>query len=272
MKTIVILIAAIVLDVQAAFGQKSNITQYLSSLPRDLSLTEKEPQKYSVTTDYFNGDIFGNFINKTRVTGDYTRGFKNGTVKWNRVNISNGTTRDGSFSDATLQSYMENFTYKPSDKMLDAASFPDFPPNSFHSKNLVWDLLAIESFAWVYFDSLKLNQTYRPTNINDKMILAGEGTFQNKDIQLVWTGISRMNDEICALIEYRTMDNPLSVDTEQLKIKGRSHYWGTIWVSLTDKQIEHATLYEDVVMDMSFANQTSQLMNTTRIIQFEKLN
>lgn len=104
------------------------------------------------------------------------------------------------------------------------------------------------------------------------MILAGEGTFQNKDIQLVWTGISRMNDEICALIEYRTMDNPLSVDTEQLKIKGRSHYWGTIWVSLTDKQIEHATLYEDVVMDMSFANQTSQLMNTTRIIQFEKLN
>ena len=39
MKTIVILIAAIVLDVQAAFGQKSNITQYLSSLPRDLNFT-----------------------------------------------------------------------------------------------------------------------------------------------------------------------------------------------------------------------------------------
>jgi hypothetical protein len=272
MKTKVMLVLAIVLNVHVSVAQKSIDAQYLNSLPRGLNLIEKEPQKYSVTADYFNGDIFGNFVNKTRVTGNYTRGFKNGTVKWNRVSISNGTTREGPFANPTPQSYMENFTYKPSDKMLDAGSFPDFPPNSFHSKNLVWDMLAIESFAWAYFDSLKLNQMYRPANINNKMILAGEGTFQNKEIQLVWTGISRMNDEICALIEYRTMDNPLAVDTEQLKIKGRSHYWGTIWVSLTDKQIEHATLYEDVVMDMTFANQPNQLINTTRIIQFEKLN
>lgn len=271
MKKTVISILIIVLNANAVLAQKST-TEYLNGLPRNLHLIERAPQVYKVTADYFNGDIFGNFVNKTRVTGDYTRGFQNGMVKWNRVSISNGTTRDGSFTNPLVQTYMENFTYKPSDRMLDAASFQNFPPNSFHTKNLVWDMLAIESFAWVYFDSLKLNQIYRPTNINDKMVLAGEGTFQNKEVQLVWTGISRMNGETCALIEYRTMDNPLSVDTDQLKIKGRSHYWGTIWVSLADKQIEYANMFEDVVMDMRFANQPSQLMNTTRIIQFEKLN
>ena len=272
MKTNVMLLLAMVSNVYVVLAQKSTITKYLSNLPRDLNLAEKAPQRYSVTADYFNGDIFGNFVNKTRVTGEYTRGFENGTVRWNRVNISNGTSRHGAFANASPQNYMENFTYKPSDKMLDAASFPNFPANTFQSKNLVWDILAIEGFAWNYFDSLKLNQTYRPANMHSEMALAGEGTFQNKDIQLIWTGISQMNNEPCALIEYRTMDNPLSVNTDQLKIKGRSHYWGTIWVSLVDKQIEHANMYEDVVMDMTFENQPSQLMNTTRIIEFEKLN
>lgn len=134
-------------------------------------------------------------------------------------------------------------------------------------------MLAIETFAWIYFDSLELNGTFRPANLPQEIPLAGEGTFTNKDIQLKWAGISQMNREVCALIEYRTFDNPLVVDTEQLKIKGRSHYWGTILVSLKDKQIEHAVMYEDVVMDMKIPGQPApQLLNTTREIQFEKIN
>ena len=31
-----------------------------------------------------------------------------------------------------------------------------------------------------------------------------------------------------------------------MKIEGLSHYWGLIWVSLEDKQLEHATLDEHV--------------------------
>lgn len=254
-------------------AQQDILAKYLNDLPKDLKLKEQNPQKYRITADYFNGDIFGNFMNKIQVTGDYTRGFKDGTVKWSKVKIATGNTREGSFENATSQDYMENFTYMPSDEMFDAASFSAFPANSFHAKNLVWDMLAIETFAWIYFDSLKLNQTFRPANPQEEIPLAGEGTFKNKDVQLKWAGISQMNKELCALIEYRTFDNPLTIDTEQIKIKGRSHYWGTIWVSLQDKQIEHAILYEDVVMDMKMNSQTTgQLLNTTREIFFEKLN
>jgi len=274
MKTLVyMLLIFLVSKVHSTVAQQDVVAKYLIVLPKGLKLKELSPQKYTITADYFNGDIFGNFMNKTRVSGDYTRGFKDGTVKWNNVKIANGNTREGLYENAVSQNYMENFTYSPSDRMLEAASFSSFPPNSFHTKNLVWDMLAIETFAWVYFDSLGLNQTFRPGNLKEEIPLAGEGTFKNKDIQLKWTGISQMNEEVCALIEYRTFDNPLVVDTEQIKIKGRSHYWGTIWVSLIDKQIEHATLFEDVVMDMKMQGQANgQLINTTREISFEKLN
>ncbi len=256
-----------------AFAQPDRVKdRYLTTLPAHLKLKEDIPQRYRITADYFNGDIFGKFMNKTRVTASYTRGFNDGTVKWNNVEISSGDTREGAFTQAAPQRYMENFSYKPSDKIMEAISFSSFPPNSFYAKNMIWDMLAIESFAWPYFDSLKFNQSFRPVGLRGEIQLAGQGTFNNRDVKLQWIGISQMNGDLCALINYQTFDNPLTVDTEQIKIKGRSHYWGTIWVSLEDKQIEHATLYEDVVMDMQLNGQRSQLMNTLREIVFEKLN
>ncbi len=101
--------------------------------------------------------------------------------------------------------------------------------------------------------------------------MAGQGSFENKDIKLTWTGISKQNGELCAVIDYRTMNNLLEVSYEGMDMKGRSHYWGTIWVSLKDKQIEHAVLYEDVVMEMNLPGQTQkQIMNSTREICFKR--
>ena len=40
-----------------------------------------------------------------------------------------------------------------------------------------------------------------------------------------------------------------------MTLKGRSHYWGEIWVSLSSKQIEYATLQEDVLGEMKLAGQ-----------------
>jgi hypothetical protein len=60
------------------FSQKKsnvNVPELLKSgsLPQSLELKD-ELQKYVVTTDHFNTDIFGNFFNKMRVKGEYTRG------------------------------------------------------------------------------------------------------------------------------------------------------------------------------------------------------
>ena len=58
-----------------------------------------------------------------------------------------------------------------------------------------------------------------------------------------------------------------------MNIKGRSDYWGQIWVSLATKQIQYATLYENVAGEMKLAGQdTPQLLNVFRIGTFEPVN
>ena len=56
-----------------ATGQQPADWEIVEKLPRDIKFKD-ELQKYQVTTDHFNGDIFGNFYNKLRITGEYTRG------------------------------------------------------------------------------------------------------------------------------------------------------------------------------------------------------
>ena len=252
-----------------AFSQKKsnvNVAELLKSgsLPQNLELKD-ELQKYVVTTDHLNTDIFGNFFNKMRVKGEYTRGLENGIVKWNNCTIAMAMNRDTEFPAGTPISYMEDFSYNVSENMLNAEAFANFGENSAFAKNLIWDMMAIEGFGWSAWNKLKLNEPYSAKDFNGKMELAGQGSFENKDVILTWTGISKRNSENCAVIEYRTMNNPLDYSGEGMTMKGRSHYWGTIWISLEDKQIEHAVLYEDVVMEMNLPGQTNkQIMDATR--------
>jgi len=242
-------------------------------LPANLELREEGPQQYVVTTDYFNHDYLGNFTSKSRVKGQYTRGFEDGTVQWEDVTIAHSIDAEAAFPEGEAIEYMEGFTYTPSVEMVNPNAFPGWPLDAFFAKNLVWDMLGMEGFAWAYWNELRLNEPFKADQFNFEVPLAGAGSFTNKDIVLTYAGVSQMNNETCALILYNAMDNALKVDTEHFKMNGRSHYWGSVWVSLEDKQIEHATLFEDVNMEMTMPGQTEpQLTNATRKIVFEKIN
>ncbi|HPD86746.1 MAG TPA: hypothetical protein PLS06_05475, partial [Proteiniphilum sp.] len=52
-----------------------------------------------------------------------------------------------------------------------------------------------------------------------------------------------------------TMNNKVNIEMENLSMRGRSHYWGEVYVSLTDKHVEYATLTEDVIIDLSVNGQ-----------------
>jgi hypothetical protein len=274
-KTVLIFLLAIIIvnGVNAQKLKEHKISKILADekLPQNLELKD-ELQKYIVTTDHFNTDIFGNFFNKMRVKGEYTRGLDNGIVKWNNVSIAMAMQHDAEFPAGNPVDYMEDFSYTVSPDMLKPEAFATFGENSAFTKNLIWDMMGIEGFAWSSFEKLKLNVPYSNELFNGKMDLAGQGSFENKDVQIMWTGISERNGETCALIEYRTFNNPLEYAGEGMSMKGRSHYWGTIWVSLEDKQIEHAVLYEDVVMEMSLPEQSNkQIVNAVREISFVKV-
>ncbi len=213
-----------------ASGQKKtkvNAAELLKAgtLPQNLELRDVL-QKFVVTTDHFNTDIFGNFFNKLRVKGEYTRGLENGKVKWNNCSVAMSMARDGEFPQGTPLNYMENFSYSISADMLKPENFSSFGENSAFAKNLIWDIMGIEGFAWSSWDKLKLNEPFSAKDFNGKMDLAGQGSFENKDVRITWTGISQRNGEQCAVLEYITMNNPFEYSGDGMAMKGRSHYGG----------------------------------------------
>jgi hypothetical protein len=257
------------------YGQKRRVSDYLKELPKDLKIDNKTSQKYLMTADYYNKDIFGNFQNKTRAIGEYTRGLGDGFVKWNNVYIANSDKLEEAFPEGTKQEYIENMKYVPSEKLLEESFFEKFPtdPNSMFARNLIWDMMCIEELAWKYFDSLELNRDYAAAESNQEIQLAGSGSYYNKDVQISWIGITRMNNEICAIIDYRVFDNLLELDVPGLKSKGSEHYWGKTWVSLNDKQIEYAVMYSSTIQELNITGlPESIIVKTTREVKVEKMN
>ncbi len=103
--------------------------------------------------------------------------------------------------------------------------------------------------------------------------MPGVGKFHNQDVVLEWVGRSRRNGEDCAVIEYQAFFNPLEIAVGGMTMRGRSDYWGQIWVSLTTKQIEYGTIYESVVGEMKLPGQeAAQTVNIFRNGSLEPVN
>jgi hypothetical protein len=258
---------------QSRKGDES-IDRLLSRLPSQLKLREDRPQKYRLTFDYLYMDALANLTHKERVVGEYTRALPDGKSRWASVSIARGKGFDDPYPEGTPQKYMEGFSYNLTtrENMLKPEFFPGFPENEIKTKNLVWDMHMIEQFSWDHFDKLELNRPYAIQAGPEDVPLAGAGTFQNRKIMLTWIGVSRRNGELCALIQYHAFANKFTTTMMNMTFQGRSHYWGEIWVSLVDKQIEHATLFEDVLVEFAMPGQPGkQLVGVLRQGTFEKI-
>jgi len=269
-----LLISLLIIVPSVTNGQtdKEIINKYLNGLP--VCPVSNAIQKYRMTAVYTNRDLYGNFIDKTKVTGDYTWGLEKGFVQWNNVFISGSKNFSEPFPAGVKQEYIENFKYVPSPKMLDTDSFKDFPagPMSVLAKNLIWDMMTIEGFTRDYTDSLKLNRNYRIPDIMGEFAMADIGTYSHTEIQLCWTGISIFNDELCAVIEYRAIDNKIEMSMAGLNTKGTEQYWGTTWVSLETGLIESAVMYSGTIQEIEVSGLKDKfLIKTIRELWVDKI-
>jgi hypothetical protein len=73
-----------------------------------------------------------------------------------------------------------------------------------------------------YFAELQLNKPFL-LKLPEIVGLAGEGSFQNKQVELTWAGPSERNGEACAVIHYRARFNRVQVDSPGFAMQGRSH-------------------------------------------------
>jgi hypothetical protein len=244
-------------------NDKSFIKKYLNELPR--VKVSNALTKYRMTAVYTNRDLYGSFTGKTKVTGEYTRGLKGDSVVWNNVYISNSQSFDEPFPTGSKKEYIENFKYIPSSEMLKEDAFKKFPatPENVFARNLIWDMYSFEIFSWPYFDSLKLNVSFIIPDISGKFDMAGIGNYSHNKILLCWKGISVINEELCAIIEFNAIDNKIELNMDQIKTKGTEQYWGTILLSLKTKNIEHAVMYSGTMQEIEVKGMKDKFLAKT---------
>jgi|SRR5450631_4524065 len=246
------------------------------TLPRGVAVKDNAPRTYRFTVEYSTSDTQGHVLQRQIISGDYTRGLPGGDVIWRNVSQIDSKGGGEPSGSAKKREFMEGLRFHKDLTNSSGSMAPDFfrgfPPTAVFERNLVWDTEMIELFGQTQFEHLKLNQPYHFLS-NQTVNMPGVGAFNNRDVQLIWMGRSARNGHECALIGYSAYFNPLEIENEAMSLKGRSHYWGQIWVALVGKQIEYATLYEDVLAEMKPAGQdTPQVVSVFRSGRFEPLS
>ncbi len=243
------------------------------SLPQRLEVKDNGPRTYRMVVDYSAANTKGEIVFRQHVTGEYTRGLPGGEVAWKNVTVTEAAGSSTAFGPVQKREFMEGFRYRNDlAGTMKAGFFKDFPPTAVFERNLVWDTGMIEHFGQSSFEHLKLNEPYHLIS-NQDAVMPEVGTFHNRDVVLEWVGRSQRNGRDCALIKYQAFFNPLEIATGGMTLKGRSDYWGEIWVSLATKQIEYGTIYEVVVGELKPPGQdTTQVINIFRQATLEPVS
>ncbi len=240
-----------------------------------LKFDEKIPQRYTITSTLYNRDMEGNIVGTIQITGRFTRFVESGEVRcrWSDVRMTSSKDTLGEYPDGKPLDYMEGFSYVLSGEILNEDFYKDFPEEDMtYMKTLIWDTPWIE-VAYVAIDSAEYNKTLFSADLEEKKVqVQNFALLKMKNLKLKWVGISKRNDEICALIEFKSLSNPVESKSKELSVKGRSCYWGSFWVSLDDHQVEYAEFNEDVIMEMTLPGfPNGQLLNMQREVAFNRM-
>jgi hypothetical protein len=243
------------------------------SLPQGLKVKDSGPRTYLFSVTYNTANSKGEIVRRQRLTGEYTRGLGSGDVVWKNVAEADADGATAPFAPETKRAFMEGFRYH--DNLVGTMKpdfFKGFPPTAVFERNLVWDTGMIEHFGQDFFDRLRLNEPYQFASDQD-VNMPGVGTFRNHEIVLEWIGRSERNGQDCALIRYQAFFNPLTIVNAGMSLNGRSDYWGMIWVSLATKQVENATIYENVQGELKLTGQeATQGISVFRMGSFEPVS
>ena len=232
-------------------------------------------QKYRMTAVYINRDLYGKFTGKTMVSGDYTCGLPRDSSMWSNVYISASDNFSNPFPAGKKQEYMENFRYVPSDKMIQETAFKSFPKtvDNIFARNLIWDMMSTDIFAWNYYDSLKLNVPYIIPDIKGEFSMADIGNYSHNKIMLTWKGLTESNGQLCAVIDFNAIDNKIELTMDLIKSKGTEQYWGSILISLKTRTIEQAVMYSGTIQEIEVKGIKDKiLMKTIRELNIDKIN
>jgi hypothetical protein len=239
-----------------------------------LKFDESIPQKYNVTSTLYNRELGGDVVSSMQIKASFVRSVEEKEVicRWNNVRMFSTRDIEDEFPDGKPLDYMEGFTYSLSDTILTEEFYEDFPEEDrTYMKTLIWDAPWLE-VAYVAVDSIEYSKPYFSDDLETKEVEAQNfALLKTKNLKLTWSGVSKKNGEECALLEFKSLSNPVESEKDVLSVKGRSCCWGSFWVSLNDHQIEYAVINEDLIMEMSVSGKPiGQVLNMQRELIFDK--
>ncbi len=256
-------------------AQNGQIDEYFRRTPGDIKLHNQDVQEYNVILKWQNLDaINGTRINCNAVTAGYRIGFANDYVVWNDVKLAAiDDFQQKDFTGLSLPT-LDGFTYKAGDTAFLAENFYEriAPEHRDLAKWLVSDALRMQSLAWYVFDSLEYNKEFIPDLLKNYDVKFEDWvTFSSRYQKLLWSGISKHNDEICAVVKFESLYNPIGIENAQMPVRGRALYYGEMWISLEDKQVEYAAMVEDDIFRLRSSQfPDEQLIDLQRVIVFDK--
>jgi hypothetical protein len=276
MKTLNNILAAVTLIASFIYGQNNTIENYFSKLPSEIENKNSEFQEYRVTLKWQNLDaINSSLFDCNAVQAVYKCGLDNGFVSWHDVYISSIENFQQPIGVGNKLNTFDGFTYQPlSDDFLKEGFYKKINAEQRDlAQWLVSDAMQMHEIGTMFFDSLTFNKEFYPSLMNNYNIQFENGVlFKSKYQKLIWTGISEYNDEICAIVKFESLYNPLEMDTPDMSLKGRSLYWGEFRISLEDKQVEYVAMVEDVIFKLkSAAFPQEQLVDLQREVTFNKI-
>lgn len=257
-------------------AQDSSIDEYLDLKTDSVPAGHREVQEYDVTVKWQNLDpITSNKISSSAVTAKYTCGLDNGFVKWGDVQLFNIDDFKQKTENGNRLNSFDEFIYKPDFFSFSKEEyFLKIPPE--HKELATWfilDAIQMDGITNIFFDSLTFNEAFYPALLDDFTMRIDNGIhFKSQSAKFLWSGITKYNNEPCAIVKFESLQNPVEMDLPGYSFKGRSLYWGEIWISLNDKQFEFAVMDEDIIIKLDSPNfPQGQLINMQREIVFNKV-
>jgi len=218
-------------------------------------------------------------IEYTRFHGDMVKAnyfvFKNDQAEWWNVKV--GTTESIHKDPSKLTEKTDfRFKYKTrTDDFLKEDFYADLPKEDVDlARMLIGDGVQMQEIVWYIADSLEYKKDFFPGIMNNFDISFQDSyTFSSKYQKYVWSGYTTHNNKPCAIVKFESFFNPFINEKDGFVFsKGRSTYYGELWISLEDKQVEYSIMVEDVIMkDRGPNSEEYRLMDLQREIVFNKV-
>ena len=252
--------------VSGIVAQDNSLNRYFDVKLKDITPIVPEKQEYDVTIKFHTFHPIENHTYHMSAVKASWWVYATDSVVWRNVSWAEIDNLLQEPVPTVSWDEFNGWTHKiKSDDWLKEEFYSIIPPEKIEfARMMATDVPWLET-VWSMIDSLEFQKEFFPKDMDNRDIVAdGTFTLTSSYLKWIWSGITLYNNEICAVIKFES----LSMQLNTIGMKGRDMYYGDIYISMNNKQIEHFVMVEDIVGENK---SNKSLFEMQRIVTFSKV-